>query len=139
PVLDGDELQTLQHGTKRADGNMGIIAAGTGLGGSLLHRLGNRHVPMASEVGHSDFAARTDRETAFLPFIRDRYGRAEIEHLPGGPGLVDLSDFAHRDQPCGAAAAPPEDPADVSSAALDGTCPACAEALDMFVEAYGAA
>jgi glucokinase len=139
PVLDGDELQTLQRGTRRLDGNMGIIAAGTGLGGSLLHRLGNRHVPVASEVGHSDFAARTDREIAFLRFVRDRYGRAEIEHVLCGPGLVNLSDFTHLDRHCTASTSRPEDPADVSAAALEGACAACAEALDMFVEAYGAA
>jgi len=139
PVLDGDELQTLQRGTKRLDGNMGIIAAGTGLGGSLLHRLDGRHVPMASEVGHSDFAARTDREIAFLRFIRERYGRAEIEHLLCGPGLVNLSDFTHQGRRCGVSPGPPEDPADVSAAALEGSCAACAEALEMFVEAYGAA
>jgi glucokinase len=139
PVLDGDELQPLQRGTKRRDGNMGVIAAGTGLGGSLLHRLGDRHIPVASEVGHSDFAARNDREIAFLRFIRDRYGRAEIEHLLCGPGLVNLSDFTHRDRRCQVSPDAPEDPADVSAAALDGKCPACEEALEMFVEAYGAA
>jgi glucokinase len=139
PVLDGDELHTLQRGTRRHDGNMGIIAAGTGLGGSLLHRFGDRHVPVASEVGHSDFAARTDREIAFLQFIRDRYGRAEIEHLLCGPGLVNLSDFTHQNRHCGVSQAPPEDAADVSDAALRGACDACAEALEMFVEAYGAA
>jgi glucokinase len=139
PVLDGDELHTLQRGTRQRDGNMGIIAAGTGLGGSLLHRLGDRQVPIASEVGHSDFAARTDREIAFLRFIRPRYGRAEIEHLLCGPGLVNLSDFTHQDRPCEVLTEPPDDPAEVSSAALAGTCRACGEALEMFVDAYGAA
>jgi glucokinase len=139
PVLDGDELHPLQRGTKRIDGNMGIIAAGTGLGGSLLHRLGDRRIPMASEVGHSDFAARTDRDIAFLRFIRDRHGRAEIEHLLCGPGLVNLSDFTHHDRPCDVSPDPPEDPAVVSGAALEGRCAACVEALEMFVEAYGAA
>ncbi|HUE84682.1 MAG TPA: glucokinase [Vicinamibacterales bacterium] len=139
PVLDGDELHTLQRGNKRRDGNMGIIAAGTGLGGSLLHRLGARHVPMASEVGHADFAARTDRDVAFMRFIRGRHGRVEIEHLLCGPGLVNLSDFTHQDGPCEVLSHPPDDPADVSSAALAGTCSACVEALDMFIEAYGAA
>jgi glucokinase len=139
PVLDGDELHTLQRGTRQMGGNMGVIAAGTGLGGSLLHYLGDRHIPMASEVGHSDFAARTDRELEFTRFIRDRYGRAEIEHLLCGPGLVNLSDFTHREGRCEVLKRLPEDAADVSRAALEGTCPACAEALEMFVEAYGAA
>ena len=139
PVLDGDELHTLQRGTRRLDGNMGIIAAGTGLGGSLLHHLADRHIPMASEVGHSDFAARTDRDLDFLRYARERYGRVEIEHLLCGPGLVNLSDFTHQHQACELLQQPPVDPADVSGAALAGTCAACGEALEMFVEAYGAA
>jgi glucokinase len=139
PVLDGDELHTLQRGTRRMDGNMGIMAAGTGLGGSLLHHLGDRHIPMASEVGHSDFAARTDREVDFMRFIRDRHGRAEIEHLLCGPGLVNLSDYTHRAGGCELLTRLPVDPAEVSGAALGGTCSACVEALNMFVEAYGAA
>lgn len=139
PVLDGDELHTLQRGTRRLDGNMGIIAAGTGLGGSLLHRLADRHIPMASEVGHSDFPARTDRDLEFVRYARPRFGRVEIEHLLCGPGLVNLSDFTHCDRACEVWPEPPADPADVSEAAMAGTCAACGEALDLFVEAYGAA
>lgn len=139
PVLEGNELSTLQRGNPRLDGNMGVIAAGTGLGGSLLHYLRDRHIPVASEVGHSDFAARTDREFEFVRFVRARYGRAEVEHLLCGPGLVNLSDFTHQNRPCDANGTPPADAAQVSGAALQGTCPACAEALEMFVEAYGAA
>lgn len=138
PVLEGDELRTLQQGAPREGGNLGIVAAGTGLGGSLLHWMNDRYVPVASEVGHSDFPARTDRELAFVRYARERYGRCEIEHLLCGPGLVNLSDFAHLTTPCAAGDTLPSDPADVSAAALDGRCPRCGEALEMFIDAYGA-
>jgi glucokinase len=138
PVLEGDELKTLQAGRKRHDGNIGLIAAGTGLGGALLHRLRDRYVPVASEVGHSDFAARTDRELAFVRFIREREGRVEIEHLLCGPGLVNLSDFTHQQTPCAWIDHASDVPSEISRSALAGQCPCCAEALDMFVEAYGA-
>ena len=138
PVLDGDELITLQQGVKRREGNMGVVAAGTGLGGALLHRLGERYIPVASEIGHSDFAARTDREFAFASFLRARYGRCEIEHVLSGPGLVNLAAFTHQNTPCAAMAHSADLPAEVSRAALSNACACCVEALEMFVDAYGA-
>ena len=145
PVLEGDELRILQKGVRRDEGNIAVIAAGTGLGGSYLHRLADRYTPVASEVGHTDFAARTDRELEFVRFARERYGRAEIEHVLCGPGLVNLWEFTHTGTRCTAAHAHASPssvtpaPADVSKAALERVCPHCVEALDMFVAAYGAA
>lgn len=137
PVLEGDELLPLQGGVHRPEGNVGLIAAGTGLGGALLHRVGARYVPVASEIGHSDFAARTDRELEFVRFARARFGRCEIEHVLCGPGLLNLAEFTHRETQC-QALSHAEAAAEVSKAALQGTCPCCDEALEMFVEAYGA-
>lgn len=142
PVLDAGELHELQEGRRHPDGNMCLIAAGTGLGESILHRIGGRYVPVASEGGHTDFAARTDRDLEFARFLRDRYGRAEVEHVLSGPGLVNLSDFAHRDGPCEALVhltETPDIPAEVSKSALEKRCPRCVQALEMFVDAYGAA
>jgi glucokinase len=138
PVLEGDELHILQHGTGRVDGNMAVIAAGTGLGGSVLHRFDDRYLPVASEIGHSDFPARTDRELEFVRFIRDRHGRCEIEHVLCGPGLVNLAAFTHQRTTCPAVSHQTDVPAEVSRSALERRCPCCVEALEMFVDAYGA-
>lgn len=138
PVLAGDELLTLQPGERHAEGNIGIVAAGTGLGGSILHRLSDRYVPVASEIGHSDFAARTDRELEFVRAARARFGRVEIEHVLCGPGLENLAAFTHAEKRCAAISHPADAAAEISKAALAGDCPCCAEALEMFVEAYGA-
>jgi glucokinase len=139
PVLAGDELRTLQAGSANP-GNLAVIAAGTGLGGVMLHRLDGRYVPVASEIGHSDFAARTDREIEFLRFVRALYGRAEIEHVLCGPGLLNLAIFVHEGRACDALAASSRAgvPAEVAAAALSHTCRYCEEALDIFVDAYGA-
>ena len=141
-VLDSEELLTLQSGQPRIDGNIALIAAGTGLGESVLHYVEGRYLPVASEGGHTDFAARTDRELDFVRFLRGRFGRAEVEHVLSGPGLVNLSDFTHLDGRCGALAHlsdnSPDIPAEVTRSALSGQCPKCVEALDLFVAAYGA-
>ncbi len=141
PVLAAEELHTLQAGERRAEGSIAVIAAGTGLGGALLPRVEGRYAPVASEFGHTDFAARTNRDLDFVRFLRARFGRAEVEHVLCGPGLVNLAEFTHHDSPCDVVnlgASDADLPADISASALAGRCPRCVEALDMFVDAYGA-
>ena len=141
-VLEAEELLTVQAGQPRIDGNVALVAAGTGLGEAVLHYVEGRYLPVASEGGHTDFAARTDRELDFVKFLRARFGRAEVEHVLSGPGIVNLSDFTHQDARCEALArsndSGPDNPAEVTRSALAGQCPKCVEALDMFVAAYGA-
>ena len=48
PLLTGDQLAVLQRGEPDPHGNAALIAAGTGLGEALLHRVGNRLLPVAS-------------------------------------------------------------------------------------------
>jgi glucokinase len=141
PVLTASELHQLQAGDRTAEGNIALVAAGTGLGTSFLHWMDGRYAPIASEGGHTDFAARTDREIELLEFLRARYGRAEVEHVLCGPGLLNLADFTHANGRCPtleAANGSPDLPAEVSRAALAGSCACCVEALDLFVSAYGA-
>ncbi|HEY3044923.1 MAG TPA: glucokinase [Vicinamibacterales bacterium] len=139
PVLEDTELHTLQRGEPIEDGNITLIAAGTGLGVALLHNVGGRLVPSPSESGHTDFAARTEREIALLRDLTARFGRAEVEYVVAGKGLVNIHRVAHRG-PC-AAGVDLDDadaPAEISKAALERRCGGCAEVLEFFVESYGA-
>lgn len=139
-VLSGDEILELQAGVERADGNAVVIAAGTGLGEAYLHRVQGRLRPVPSEGGHADFAPRTDREIELLQMLRADYGRAEVEHVLSGPGLLNLHRFTHAGARCGAVDGLDGvgAPAGISQAALERTCHACVEALELFVDAYGA-
>lgn len=139
-VLDDDELAVLQAGHPRRDGNAVVIAAGTGLGQAYLHRVDDRLRPVASEGGHADFAARTDEELELVKMLRGLYGRAEVEHVLCGPGLVNLHRFTHDGRECPATAGMDDAdvPARISKAGLDGSCPSCVHALRLFVSAYGA-
>ena len=139
-VLEGAELMVLQRGERRPNGNAAVIAAGTGLGQAYLHFINGRLLPVASEGGHADFAPRTDREFDLARMLRERYGRAEVEQVLSGPGLVHLHRFTHHDTACEAVSdvAPAEQPPAIAEAALSRTCARCVTALEMFVEAYGA-
>ena len=138
-VLEAGEVAVLQEGQPHPTGNIGVIAAGTGLGEAFLHRVGDRFIPAASEGGHADYAARNEREIALTRALIARFGRAEVEHVVSGMGLVNIYRVTHT-APC-AAGVNPADPgaaAAVSRAALAGTCAQCAEALQIFVDGYGA-
>jgi len=139
-VLVGEEVAVLQEGIARADGNGVVIAAGTGLGQAYLHRVNRRLTPVPSEGGHADFAPRTDREIELLRMLRGVYGRAEVEHVLSGPGLLNLHRFTHADQTCSAVSdlTPEAGPAAISRAAMASRCSACVEALALFVSIYGA-
>jgi len=139
-VLTSDDVAVLQEGVPRADGNAAVIAAGTGLGQAYLHRVGGRLRPVPSEGGHADFAARTDRELELVRMLRDLYGRVEVEHVLSGNGILNLHRFTHRGGQCSVLSddAVPDTPALVSQAGLTGRCQGCADALRMFVSAYGA-
>jgi glucokinase len=139
-ALATEEVAVLQKGVPEPDGAMAVIAAGTGLGQSFLRRVNGRLRPTPSEGGHADFAARTDREMDLVRMLRERYGRAEVEQVLSGPGLVNLHRFAHRGGECLVVEDlnAPDAPAAVSRAGMGGRCQGCAEALRMFVSAYGA-
>jgi len=139
PVLRNDEVLVLQEGDAIAGGNIGLIAAGTGLGEALLHNVGGRFIPSASEGGHADFAARTEREIGLLKHLTARYGRADVEHVVSGRGLVNIHRYLHV-KPCAAGIQidDPDAPPAISTAALERRCDACVATLDLLVEAYGA-
>jgi len=139
PVLQPAEVHVLQEGEALRGGNIALIAAGTGLGQALLHNVDGRFLPSASEAGHADFAARTEREIALVRDLTTRYGRADVEHVVSGRGLINIHRVAH-EQPCAAGVdlESPDAAAAMSAAALERRCPGCVETLDMFVEAYGA-
>jgi glucokinase len=149
PALTGTDLETLQEGVPHPSGNAGIVAAGTGLGESLLARVGEDLIPVASEAGHADFAPRTDDEIELFQLLRERFGRVSWERVLSGPGLALIAEWLHaRDGAAGPGAAAWGRhvdeagehglPALVSHAGLGGTCLWCTRALEQFVSLYGA-
>ena len=139
PVLEESEVHVLQAGNPVPTGNIGLIAAGTGLGVALLHNVQGRFIPAPSESGHADFAATNEREIGLLRWLIAHHGRAEVEAVVSGRGLLNIHRHTHRTacaivtdlDASGAAAA-------ITEAALAGRCRGCVETLDVFVTTYGA-
>jgi glucokinase len=139
-VLSSDEQVVLQAGEPSGEGHAGLVAAGTGLGEAALHRIDGRLVPAPSESGHADFAARSDREWELARMLTSLYGRATVEHVLSGPGLVNLHRFTHHGGRCPSmdGVAANDQPAAITAAAIERRCARCVDALTMFISIYGA-
>jgi glucokinase len=138
------DFVVLNRGEEGATGNAAVISAGTGLGEAGLFWDGNRHLPIASEGGHADFAPRTDLDVELLNHLRGRFGQVSWEHVLSGPGSLHIYEFL-RDTGRGQEPAwlieefrRMDPPAAITRAALAGKSDLCVQALDLFVTYYGA-
>jgi glucokinase len=144
-VLTTDELLVLQAGQPNPTGNAALIAAGTGLNASHIQFVDGRLIPSPSESGHADFAARTPRELALVEELTRQHGRADVESVISGPGIVNVFHFTHRADesrmtcPVLKSNTPEQEiAAETGKSALARKCSRCVETLDIFVAAYGA-
>jgi glucokinase len=145
PELAAESVETLHAGDSSAVGNRGLIAAGTGLGEALLIWDGERHRPIASEGGHCDFAARTEREIALLEYLRRKLGgRVSWERVVSGLGIQNIYGFLRDVEKIEEPAwlrerMAVEDPnAVIGRCAEDGSSELCRETMQTFAAAYGA-
>ena len=142
-ALGEGELVELQPGVAR-DGNLAVIAAGTGLGEAIVVGDPDRGMVVATEGGHADFGPRSELEDDLLRYLRKDFGRVSYERVLSGPGLVNVYRFLRdtgvaKESPATAAQMRERDPAAVVSEL--GTQHAdrlCEMAVHVFVSVYGA-
>jgi glucokinase len=143
--LTPDQILVLSKGDPKAEGNRGLIAAGTGLGEAILVWNGHTYLPMASEGGHSDFAARNEEEIGLLRYLQKTLGgRVSSERVISGLGLANVyaycRDVKGMEEPAWLKdRMRKEDPnAVIGELGESGASGLCVEALNIFVSAYGA-
>jgi glucokinase len=136
--LRQDELSNILKGTKDSSGNIGILAAGTGLGEAGLFWDGKQYHPFATEGGHSDFAPRDERDMAVLNFLLKRHEHVSWERLLSGVGIYTIWEYLTQVENKTAPSwllqqMENTDPTpSISKAALEGSCPVCLEAINIF-------
>ncbi len=144
--LAPEELARLNPRARKGHrGNVGVIAAGTGLGEAMLYWDGERHHPIASEGGHADFGPQTDQEIDLLRYLRTKFnGHVSYERVLSGTGLFNIYQFL-RDTDQGqepdwlAKELERGDPnVTVTKYGLSGEVPLCAAAIRLFSSLYGA-
>lgn len=145
PELAPESIFTLHTGAPEATGHAGLMAAGTGLGEALLIWDGMKHRPIASEGGHCDFAARSNREIALLEYLRQTLkGRVSWERVVSGIGIKNVYAFLRDVEKINEPGwlhdrMLTEDPnAVIGECAEDGSSSLCFETMKIFAAAYGA-
>ncbi|MGE5169333.1 MAG: glucokinase [Rudaea sp.] len=141
-ALTPDDVVTLQAGAPLPSAPRVLVGAGTGLGVAHLFHDGTRYRVFASEGGHTGFAPRDERQVALWRTLHEAYDRVEAEHVVSGPGLERIYRHlsaaplqASRDAVAGSTR---DDAAAIVRAALEQGDALAGEALDLFVECYGA-
>src|SRR5690606_18181827 len=87
------EVITTEHATVRG-ANIGVLAAGTGLGEARLIWTGDRHLALGTEGGHCDFAPQSELEIDLWRFLSQRFeDHVSYERVLSGDGLGALYDF----------------------------------------------
>src|SRR5262245_4791849 len=137
--LGSKDLHYLNRGVDHPEENIAVIAAGTGLGEAVLYWDGHGHRAAPSEGGSADFAPRSDREIAFLTFLKKRLPRVSCEELFSGRGFRPIHEFLAPDlRHESFAKAAGGSAQEITQNALNGSCPVCVETLEFWTDAFGA-
>ena len=143
-VLRPEETESLNGAAStKESGTKALIAAGTGLGESILFWDGVKYHVGPSEGGHTDFAPTSDIEIELLRYLRTSYLHVSYERVLSGPGLHTIYQFLRdtkKNEPTWfAEQLPTGDPAAlIADAAVSGKPEICVQALGLFVSIYGA-
>ena len=137
--LGPDKFYTINEGTRLLEGNIGLIAAGTGLGEAIIYTDGKTHFPYASEGGHAGFAPGNQLETELWEYLYSRAGEVEVENIVSLGGLEAISRFLADTQ--GSEPIPqPEDGNGhahrILELALSGENETAVKTLDIFIDCY---
>jgi glucokinase len=137
-MLGPSSFETLHAGVEKPQGTRVVIAAGTGLGETILFWDGIEHIVSATEGGHADFAPHTVRQAELWKFIKARSEFVSTELVLSGRGFRTVHEFLSQ------AVRHPEfdDPkvdsaAEITRMALTKQCPVCVDAVGLWVEIYG--
>jgi len=138
-LLDSDRFYTINEGERINGGNLGLIAAGSGLGKALIYTDGESYSPYASEGGHVDFAPGNQIETELWSYIYSEKGNVEVEDVVSLSGLERIYTFLvetqghHRAEWFDQADDPPQA---ILEQALSGKDETAIRTVDIFVDCY---
>jgi glucokinase len=134
-VLDESELEPVAGPpTLPGGGVVSVMGPGTGLGVAMFTRHADQVAVIETEAAHIAFAPLDPEEEALADTLVERYGRASVERVVSGPGLIDI--YRHLG---GTADVDAGRAGDLWSAAIDGSDALAAHALDIVVRCFGAA
>jgi len=137
-VLPPQDLETIYPGVPVSDATCVVIAAGTGLGESILFWDGKQHLAMATEGGHADFAPHNPQQADLWRFLYSHGPDVHIELILSGRGFQTVHEFLGPGVKHPGFDDPSVDVApEITQQGLAGTCPVCVATLNLWSEIYG--
>ncbi|MDZ4723128.1 MAG: glucokinase [candidate division Zixibacteria bacterium] len=137
--LGSDKFFQINAGKPVSGGNVGLIAAGNGLGEALIFHENGKSYPHASEGGHTDFAPANQTEHKLWEYLYANNGTVEVEDVVSFRGLISIYEFILDDR--GATSAEWYENADDKAAAIiehaiSSKDPHAERALSIFIDCY---
>lgn len=134
PVLSDDQVVQVGEGNAKITGNKAVFGPGTGLGVKHITHVQDEWLTIDGEGGHVDFAPVDETDIVVWRFLQNNFGRASAEEVMSGRGIMNIyrALAAHYQKPVQF-----DDPAQVTEAALDGSCDICTSTLTQFCRIMG--
>jgi len=128
-----DFLALAGPGELPADGIVSVLGPGTGLGVAILDRRGGGVAVIETDASHIGFAPLDPEEEELADALVARHGRASVERVVSGPGLIDIYRFL------GGGDWDPNKAGALWDSAIGGADPLAEKALAILVRCFGAA
>ena len=134
PVLSKEQVIQIGEGTAKENGNIAVFGPGTGLGVEHITMTSTGWQTLDGEGGHVDFAPVDETDVVVWRHLQTTLGRASAEEVMSGRGLHNIYTALAND-----ASAPVAftEPAQITEAALNGTCELAEATLTQFCRIMG--
>jgi glucokinase len=137
PYLSEADRYQIGIGAAQKDMPIAIIGPGTGLGVAGIVFNDGKPVAVTTEGGHVTMPADNAREYALFDWLKTaKYHHISAERVVSGKGLVNLYNAV-----CGVDGLdiPEKTPAEITKAALEGSCKVSVEVVELFCHFLGVA
>jgi glucokinase len=134
PVLGKDQVVQIGEGTAKENSNIAVFGPGTGLGVEHITMTSTGWQTLDGEGGHVDFAPVDETDVVVWRHLQSTLGRASAEEVMSGRGLHNIYTALanHASSPVVFT-----EPAQITEAALNGTCELAEATLTQFCRIMG--
>ncbi len=139
PMLTDEQKVKIGGGEAIANKPIAVCGPGTGLGVANLIPVNNTWHCLSGEGGHTDFAPVDELDIQILQYLKTFKKRVSYEQLLSGYGLVQIYQALVdiNDKSSLASSEAKLTAKNISTQALDGSCPLCQQALAQFCKVLG--
>jgi glucokinase len=134
PVLNAEQVVQIGEGTPIDGGNIAVFGPGTGLGVEHITMTSSGWQTLDGEGGHVDFAPVDETDVIVWRHLQQQFGRASAEEVMSGRGLYNIYTALASNEGVEARFT---EPAQITQAALDGSCDLALATLTQFCRIMG--